>query len=349
MKSPNSLIVWAILLAITPSLFSAATSENNQRLKKAFQQYPEADVNKDGILTLAEAREFKAKKKRGASDGEDMGMPGRASGPTTVSGEASEGDELKGKYALYMGHSFFKPAALGLLDVIPDTNIVNHTGCFVFAGGQNGSPKILWGNSKSKAAGQKFLQSGKIELLVMTCFADPGGSIDEYSSVEHYSQWFDEALSQNPKMDFMIALPWEKSLAKATEKDLKEKEENVTLFFEHIVQSLRKKYPEKRIIFCPYGFGVYELLKRFHRGKLPGIKHMVKKKSKVNDQIFVDHMGHGGQLISHLSTLIWLQTIYNYDISGLKEQRVEGLPDIDLNEIAAKAYTKVIPFNKGLW
>ena len=57
-------------------------------------------------------------------------------------------------------------------------------------------------------------------------------------------------------------------------------------------------------------------------------------------------MGHGGELISHLNTLVWLQTIYNYDISDLKKQRVKGLPDIDLNEIAAKTYKKIIPFNE---
>jgi hypothetical protein len=334
---------------VTPSLFSAPTSENNRRLQQTLQQYPAADANHDGILTVAEARAYRDQKKQGTSGEGDIGRPGRAFGPTTVSGEASTGGEVKGRYGLYMGHSFFKPAALGLLDVIPDTKIIDHTGCFVFAGGQNGSPKILWGNSTSKEAGQKFLQSGKIELLVMTCYADRGGSIDEYSSVEHYSQWFDDALLHNPKVEFMIALPWEKFQSKATEKDLGEKEENVTLFYEHIIQKLRKKYPKNKIIFCPYGLGVYELVRRFHRGELPGVKSMVNPKTKANDQLFLDRQGHGGALISHLNTLVWLQTIYNYDIADLKPQRVEGLPNIDLNEIAAKVYNKVVPFNKGVW
>ena len=32
-----------------------------------------------------------------------------------------------------MGHSFFKPAAEHLLKIIPDTNILNHTGYIVMS------------------------------------------------------------------------------------------------------------------------------------------------------------------------------------------------------------------------
>ncbi len=37
------------------------TSENNERLAKALRRYPEADVNKDGVLTAAEAKDYMAK------------------------------------------------------------------------------------------------------------------------------------------------------------------------------------------------------------------------------------------------------------------------------------------------
>jgi pimeloyl-ACP methyl ester carboxylesterase len=39
------------------------TSANNERLKQALQQYPAADANKDGILTMPEAREYLAQQK----------------------------------------------------------------------------------------------------------------------------------------------------------------------------------------------------------------------------------------------------------------------------------------------
>ncbi len=48
--------------ALTFALFStdlsraATPAENDDRLKQALQRYPEADTNKDGVLTAAEAR-----------------------------------------------------------------------------------------------------------------------------------------------------------------------------------------------------------------------------------------------------------------------------------------------------
>src|SRR3954466_7126937 len=37
------------------------TSENNERLRQGLKQYPEADTNKDGILTMAEGLAYLAK------------------------------------------------------------------------------------------------------------------------------------------------------------------------------------------------------------------------------------------------------------------------------------------------
>lgn len=47
------------------------TSQNNERLRKGLQQYPEADTDKDGILTLQEGLAFlgKMKAKSGAAEG----------------------------------------------------------------------------------------------------------------------------------------------------------------------------------------------------------------------------------------------------------------------------------------
>lgn len=54
-------------LAFMPVVLPAAeiTSENNPRLKKALKQYPDADTNHDGVLTVTEARAYEAKIRRG--------------------------------------------------------------------------------------------------------------------------------------------------------------------------------------------------------------------------------------------------------------------------------------------
>ena len=131
-------------------------------------------------------------------------------------------------------------------------------------GGQNGSPKLLWENSIDQAAAKKFLDSGKIELLVMTCYSEND------SAVEHYSQWFDYALEKNPNISFIIAMPWAGYLYKASAEELEEKEKNCGKFYENRIQPLRKKYPKNKVLFCPYGLGVYELVKRFHKDQLRG-------------------------------------------------------------------------------
>ena len=340
----NILLTLLVSFCLTAALLGAPTSENNARLKQGLKEHPEADTDKDGVLTRTEAKAYMAK--RGMQKGRG-GRGGRATGPTTVSAEdVPKGEEIKGIYGLYMGHSFFKPAAAGLLEIIPDTTVVNHTGCTVMSGGENGSPKLLWENSRAQAAGKKFLDSGKIELLVMTCFSEKD------SSAEHYSQWFDYALEQNPKTSFMIATPWAKHLYRASVEELDEKEKSCEKFYERVIQPLRKRYPKNKILFCPYGIGVYELIKRFQKGQLQGVKYLLNPDKKArdkskenNEQLFNDELGHGGELISHLNSLVWLQTIYDCDISTLKKQRVEGLPDVDLNEIAAETYKKVIPYN----
>ena len=48
----------AILSLVICNGISAQSSENNERLKQALKRFPKADANRDGILTLAEARAF---------------------------------------------------------------------------------------------------------------------------------------------------------------------------------------------------------------------------------------------------------------------------------------------------
>lgn len=55
------------LIALTVSA-QAQTSESNARLKEALKRYPQADANKDGVLTLDEAKAFKEKADKGNTD-----------------------------------------------------------------------------------------------------------------------------------------------------------------------------------------------------------------------------------------------------------------------------------------
>lgn len=72
----------ALIATATPSrLHAQATSENDDRLKRALKQYPQADANKDGVLTEAEARAFLKQLKSGTG------------GKATKAKKATEGAE----------------------------------------------------------------------------------------------------------------------------------------------------------------------------------------------------------------------------------------------------------------
>ena len=195
-------------LLLAPSFLAASleeevSSKNNERLRQALEKFPEADTDKDGVLTLIEARAFRAQQ-RGKEESqirEEVIKPPKAQNPPS-NAILKEG-EIKGYHGLYMGHSFFQPSVWKLAKMIP-SDIKGHTQHSVFSGGANGSPGGLWAAKKKREQGKKILDSKKIDLLVMTYYSPRD------SSVEHYSRWFDYAIAQNPKVTFMVALPWDK-------------------------------------------------------------------------------------------------------------------------------------------
>jgi len=333
------LLIFLVLGLAFSSNGQQKTSENNDKLKGMLKKYPEADKNKDGVLTGAEAQEFIKSKK-----GRKSNKVKKAPKAKTVSGEnVPAGKEIKGYNGLFMGHSFFKPAAEHLLKIIPDTNVVNHTEYIVFSPGASGSPGMLWENKDKRDLGLKYLDTKKVDFFAMTYASK------EYSSVEHYSRWFDYAISKNQNVTFMVALAWAKALHKASKEELASAEGNYKKLYDNLIVPLRKKYPNNKIIYCPYGLGVYELINRLNNDNLPGIKHILNpdRNKNAKDQILKDPTGHGTDLVSVLNSLVWMQTIYKYDISTIKKNfRVEGLPDINLNEIAAKIYEKIKPYNE---
>jgi hypothetical protein len=345
--------VFLFSLFLVPSFLASPlkgeiSSKNNERLRQALKEYPEADINKDGVLTLIEARAFRAQQ-RGKEGSQTRG---EAISPPKVQDTPSEAilkeGEIKGYNGLYMGHSFFQPSVWQLAKMIP-SDIKGHTQYSVFSGGANGSPGGLWAAKKKREQAQKILESKKIDLLVMTYYSPRD------SSVEHYSRWFDYAIAQNPAVTFMVALPWDKQPHKVGQSASEMAQKRVVEFNETLISALREKYSDNRILFCPYALGAYELVDRLRAQKLSGVKHILDPNRKTRaeskrkkQQLFNDELGHSGELVSSLGALLWLQTLYDYDLSKLKKQRVDGLSEIDLSEIAQIVSKKIAPLNEKL-
>ena len=334
----HTLCIFLFLVSVIPSLGSQ-TSENNARLRNVLKKFPDADFNKDGVLTLREASDFRAKIiPRSTKNKNPL--------PINVSGEASNEEVIKGLNGLYMGHSFFKPAAYEMLKIIPETNIIDHTSYIVMQGGRGGSPKLLWDNESNRKKGQVYLDTGKVDLLAMTYYSASD------SSIKDYAKWFDYAISKNPEIQFMIAIPWPRAPHDIAPNILVEADKRTTDLFESIIQPLRKKYPQNKVLFCPYGLAMYELIDRLKEGKLPGVKYVLnpdeknRAQSKLKkEQLVNDKTGHGGDLITRLSALIWIQTIYGCDLTNVKASRINELPEIDLAQVTAKLGKKIGPYN----
>lgn len=56
-----------VLLTLSLAAQAQVTSENNETLREGLKRYPDADTNKDGILTMEEGRAYLAKMKKGGS------------------------------------------------------------------------------------------------------------------------------------------------------------------------------------------------------------------------------------------------------------------------------------------
>jgi len=260
---------------------------------------------------------------------------------------AKESENIKGYTGLYMGHSFFKPCVQQLEKIVRGTRITGHKQYAVIGGGRNGSPKELWRNPERSRKAKQYLDTGKIDLLVMTYYSP------EDSAVEHYSKWFDYAISKNPNVTFMLTIPWGKGMHKASKEKLNEmKKISGQGMYYSLVAPLRKKYPKNKVLFCPYGLGTYELIDRFNDGKLPGVKYLLDmdRKRRVKnlpkqESLFKDETSHPNLLVAKVGALLWLQTLYDYDLSTLKDQNIKQLPHINVKDIAEKVSKQIKPFN----
>ncbi len=246
-----------------------------------------------------------------------------------------------------MGHSFFWPAANEVGKLTPETTIKNHKQYLIRGGGKTGSAKFLWEIDKLRIDGQKQLDTKEIDLLVMV-YRNP-----DNSRVEDFSRWFDYALSKNPKTTFMITQSWSTHLHAVDNKRIEELRKGACWMNENLITKLRKKYPKNKILFCPHMLATYELITRFKKGELSGIKHILnmdavaRKVSRKNgDQLLNDPLGHPGELVAKLGGLLMLKTIYDYDLSKSKPIRARNLPGVDLNKIAETLSKEIEPFNR---
>ncbi len=224
----------------------------------------------------------------------------------------------QGSNMLLIGNSFFRPYAEHLEVIALDACFEDHNATTVFRGGNNGRPINFWNDSLSNEHQQikSILDQGNVEFFGMTAGHDTIGN-----RIEGHRAWIDYALQSNPNVTIFIAIPpidfpanWD---ALATAYGYNSIQDLYTYFVndlvhDSIVDPLRIEFPSTNIFTIPTGWAAVNLNQMNQDGLLlDNISFMGPKPTSI----FTDNKGHQGQIVIETGTLIWLNSIYNVDLS----------------------------------
>ena len=240
----------------------------------------------------------------------------------------SSQDESTGYNMLLMGHSFFRPYAENLNDLATEANLYEHSSTVVFRGGEYGRPINFWNDSTSEEHQliKSTLDRGNIEVFGMTA----GYDIDSENPTEGHSAWIRYALQKNPNVIIFIGIPpfdFPNGDSNGTRPDwdtfaLDNGFNSIQEFYDYyvneivhkeIVDELRAEFTSTKFYTIPYGWATKNLTQMNLNNELLDDISMVGPKSS---SIFTDKKGHQGQIVIETGTMIWLNSIYNVDLSS---------------------------------
>ena len=243
--------------------------------------------------------------------------------------EGSPQEESTGYNMLLIGNSFFKPYADHLNNLASYANLNEHSSTVVKRGGELGRPINLWNDSNTEEHQliKSTLDQGNIEVFGMTS----GYDIDSENPTEGHSAWIRYALQNNPNIIIFIAIgsfdfPNGDSNSTRPDWDTFASDNgfnSIQEFYDYyinevihkeIVDELRSEFPSTKIFTIPTGWATKNLAQMNLDNELLDDISMVGSKSS---SIFTDEKGHQGQIVIETGTMIWLNSIYNVDLSSL--------------------------------
>lgn len=235
-------------------------------------------------------------------------------------------NELTGYNMLLIGHSFFRPYAENLDNLATEANLYEHKSTIVFRGGENGRPINFWNDSTSEEHQliKSTLDQGNIEVFGMT-----SGHNSE-NPTEGHRAWIEYALQKNPNIIIFIGIPpfdFPNGDPNGTRPNwntfaLDNGFNSIQKFYHHyvneiihkeIVDELRAEFPSTKFYTIPYGWSAKNLAQMKLDNELLDSISMFGPKSS---SIFTDEKGHQGQIVIETGTMIWLNSIYNIDLSS---------------------------------
>ena len=236
--------------------------------------------------------------------------------------------QTQGYNMLLIGNSFFKPYADHLDNLASEANLNEHSSTVVKRGGELGRPINLWNDSNTEEHQliKSTLDQGNIEVFGMTS----GYDIDSDNPTEGHSAWINYALQKNPNIIVFIAIgsfdfpngdsngtrpDWDTF---ASDNDFNSIQEFYDFYInemihKEIVDELRLEFPSTKIFTIPTGWATKNLAQMNLDNELLDDISMVGPKST---SIFTDEKGHQGQIVIETGTMIWLNSIYDVDLSS---------------------------------
>ena len=240
----------------------------------------------------------------------------------------SSQDESTGYNMLLIGNSFFKPYADHLNNLAFEANLIEHSSVIVKRGGELGRPINLWNDSNTEEHQliKSTLDQGNIEVFGMTS----GYDIDSENPTEGHSAWIQYALQNNPNIIIFIAIgsfdfPNGDSNSTRPDWDTFASDNgfnSIQEFYDYyinevihkeIVDELRLEFPSTKIFTIPTGWATKNLAQMNLDNELLDDISMVGPKST---SVFTDEKGHQGQIVIETGTMIWLNSIYDVDLSS---------------------------------
>lgn len=215
-----------------------------------------------------------------------------------------------GVNAIFIGHSFFIPVARAFDAIASEQGYANHKVTNVAGAGRKGAPGALWRSAKKRAAAERALATGTIDLLAMTAYKH------HLSEPEDFQRWISLATQYNPNTAFLIAAPWAPG---GPDKGVRaydlEVERNAVALL-GIVRQLRAANPQASIDFIDYG-KVASLMKQMWEG---GELQDVTRMTDPDSGLFSDRpLGHGGPMLLDMSALVWLNRLYGVSPASLPD------------------------------
>ncbi|MFP6878296.1 MAG: hypothetical protein VCA37_15815 [Roseibacillus sp.] len=362
----NLFLISVLMLATYSIAVGQVTSENNKRLKNALAQYPDADANKDGVLTLEEGRNYLRKQRQGG--GGARGQKATIFKPSAEElqaviaagsgGKSNEGlkfEKGNGIRVVMTGHSWVAPGRKTLPDIAAAAGFKDHHQQAHLSGGGTGAANAIWLKEFGKYDGKPprailvpAIATGQWDVMTW------GGYYQD--KPEYFTQWIDLCLDHNPKMTFCLQDGWPRYDAKfkgmANEEILSSMKKDYAEFrstrSKEFFANMEKGYPGK-VCVIPAGAAVIDLIERFYAGKVPDFDCVDEKSNGGKRGVYRD----GGHL-SRSSGTEWLVGYLYYGMLYKKSPELikgfhpKGVPpglDKTLREVAWKAITES-PFSR---